>query len=540
VADRVRYPQGSVVVRLDPFSLEQISGWLSVWNDDNYEHFAKAGLSLLSADDLRPYGELSHEPLLLLILAIYDAEGPRLKSESELDQAEVYERLLQRFVRREVIKLYSGLSDEQLGHEVDVELLRLSIVALGMFNRGRQNLTAEEVDSDLSVLMGESAEENTVTSRFRERVTPGRLVLGRFFFVHESRAMLESRESYSYEFLHSTFGEYLIARLAFRLLREISSPIQPTIGRGASNPDDRFLHVAFSWVALTDREQVTLYLLQLIRRSNTDLGRNLISLLRCADDMRLPDQYAGYSPATLGQPSKHAIYAANVLILILATSGPTAVSELWVTEDHPIKRWQSQAYLWKACLPYASWSAFLRSMTVTCRHTSDLRQDATIHLSRAIGSDWPPLIDAQTFASITGGSEWFRFGDKVEDLRLEQGFVNGWNWDFLTHATSPLMSCFPESLGVVLACEDGQQRSALHILVSLRLYAGTLDVRLYSWAIKCIAKLPPEEAERYFDAVFSQFRDDLKLLDQEVVDQLIEDMLQVMPLSRNLKELLSP
>ena len=524
----MRYPQGTAIVRLDPFTPEQISRWLEIWNEENREYFNQTRKNHLTIDDLRPYGELSREPLLLLMLALYDAEGPSLRTDMELEQTELYERLLQRFVRREVVKLYSGLNQEQFTQKVEGELLRLSVVALAMFNRGRQYVHAEEVDYDMSILLGDSAEK-IVTDRFQERITPGQLVLGRFFFVHESQATLEHSESYSYEFLHSTFGEYLIARLVSHLLPEIASTSKTLVKLRSANPDDSFLHATLSWVALTDREQVVTYLVQLCGQPDLGVREPLIGLLRAANDARLPDQYQQYLPSRRSLVARHAVYAANLLTLILASSGSVTASELWEARDNPIRRWQSQAYLWKACLSYTSWSALIRSITVTQAHTDDSKQDAAVRLGRNVTMEWPRLFEAPVFAKIAAGRDWCRFGDKSDELELEQCFVNGWQWDFLTHATEPLISTFPESLGVVVACEDGQVRSALHLLVKLRLYMGTLDARLYRWAMKCIPRLPADEADRYFDSIYAQFTEDLNLLDQEVADAIVAQMLRLMP-----------
>jgi hypothetical protein len=88
--------------------------------------------------------------LLLMMLALYDADGNLLQKQSgQIRQAELYEQLLDKFVRREIAKLSPGLSEEELQQAVTLELTQLAIAALAMFNRGRQYATEEELDADL-------------------------------------------------------------------------------------------------------------------------------------------------------------------------------------------------------------------------------------------------------------------------------------------------------------------------------------------------------------------------------------------------------
>lgn len=105
VVDRVRFPVGSVVVRLEPFGDDQIGRWLAVWNDANAAEFERRGVRTLPQVTALVHRELAAEPLLLLMLALYDAGANALQDAgSSLARAELYERLFSDFVRREVRK----------------------------------------------------------------------------------------------------------------------------------------------------------------------------------------------------------------------------------------------------------------------------------------------------------------------------------------------------------------------------------------------------------------------------------------------------
>ena len=101
-----------VVARLEPFREAQISQWLRVWNDAN-AGLAARGLQPLAPQTALEHAELASQPLLLIMLALYDADGnPLQRADAALGEAELYERLLTSFAEREVRKSGADLPDE--------------------------------------------------------------------------------------------------------------------------------------------------------------------------------------------------------------------------------------------------------------------------------------------------------------------------------------------------------------------------------------------------------------------------------------------
>ena len=122
-----------MALRLEPFTDDQVDRWLKTWNTENGVYFKDNELQPLTTHVALAYRHLAEQPLLLLMLALYDADGGGLQNmESELGTAKLYERLLERFARREIEKHMTGLSAEQMNEEVRRELLRLSVVAFAM------------------------------------------------------------------------------------------------------------------------------------------------------------------------------------------------------------------------------------------------------------------------------------------------------------------------------------------------------------------------------------------------------------------------
>jgi hypothetical protein len=244
VADRARPVDGMVAVRLDPFGEGHVRQWLDVWNAAN---------SPIPAEAVLAHTELAAQPLLLLLLALYHAEGhPLRRDDQPLDQAELYERLLTRFAEREVRKLGAGLPNLDYQRALDRELLRLSVVAFGMFNRRRQWVSAAEVDTDLAVLL--DPQESQPTMGMRAPVTAAEDVIGKFFFIHRAQAVRGDQRLTTYEFLHATFGEYLIARLVARELDDLVATAELEAVRTRQAPlDDAFPHALLSFAPLTMR-----------------------------------------------------------------------------------------------------------------------------------------------------------------------------------------------------------------------------------------------------------------------------------------------
>ena len=197
----------TVAVRLEPFKDFQVGQWVDIWNSRNAAALAARGLRQLDTESVLAQSELASQPLLLVMLAIYDAEANALQDRGPaLQRGELYERLLRSFADREVRKAGSALPDAEISQAVDEELLRLSVVAFAMFIRGRQWTTAAELDADLPALLAPRGESRRPGPGLRAPITTSEAVIGRFFFVYEARAIRDNKQLRTYEFLHATFS----------------------------------------------------------------------------------------------------------------------------------------------------------------------------------------------------------------------------------------------------------------------------------------------------------------------------------------------
>ncbi|MEV2278723.1 hypothetical protein AB0I72_24360 [Nocardiopsis sp. NPDC049922] len=375
VADRARFPDGTMVMRLEPFDDARIARMVEVWNRANARALTGSGVEPLTPRTLVRYRELAEQPLLLLMLLIYDAEGNALRHVSEtLSNTELYERLLRMFARREVHKHQSGLSPEAFEEAVEDELRRLEVAALAMFTRRRQSVSADELGRDLAVLMPDAAVRPS-DADLHGGIDPAAQVLGRFFFVHESRAKAADGPASVFEFLHSTFGEYLVARALVTALEEAAeSRARSSRRRGrVVRPDDGELYALSSFASYGGRDRVVDFLRELLQRHLTEdpdlreeYGDLLVELFQEAPFPAPNRSHTDYEPVRLPLTQREANYTSNLVILLcLVREDPVDARELFPDAAEPDQALQGRSTLWRT-LPGAEWFSVLS--TLRARH----------------------------------------------------------------------------------------------------------------------------------------------------------------------------
>ncbi|MEO3781901.1 hypothetical protein ABGB12_01115 [Actinocorallia sp. B10E7] len=474
VADRARIPPaGAVAVRLEPFSESQIARWLEAWNAANAGSLARRGLETLSVESISQHPELASQPLLLLLLALYDATDNAFQRSAEmLASTELYERILTDFAEREIRKSAPGLQGGELKAAVEDELLRLSVAAFAMFNRGRQWATEEELTADITALL--PAGPAPRTDRFAVPSTPGQMIIGRFFFVHQSQALLADTRLTTCEFLHATFGEFLVARLIARELADLGELQAVATARTRQTADESFLRALLSFAPLTSRDQVVEFVLSLSAElERPEILRDL--LLGWFNTALEPGRdIAAYQPSTLSVTERHAAWSANLLLLAVGLGdGPIAGGILFPNAPYPAREWRRYALLWRSQLEIASWSALTRWLRLDRLWTGDDRD-----ISVSLGPWHEPDHDPFWIHRIPPGDGLRSGGWRLiaaQSLRRESYFTCDTSEDIAWHALEP----FKRNL--LWRAEDGDhdeattefgQDSAAHALIRLWLISG--------------------------------------------------------------------
>lgn len=338
VIDRVAVPEGTPVVKLEEFDRDQIRQWVAVWNDHNRPMPAEFALN---------YPDLAGQPLLLLMLALYYADSPA-PVVGNLSKAELYERLLDTYARREVTKKAGRtLHGREAESALEEQLRRLSTAALGMFNRGRQDITEADLGADLESL-GEPAD--------------GDRVLGEFFFVHAAEARVGSVRR-CYEFLHATFGEYLVAARVVEVLRDVA---EGAFGRRREHdPEDDLLFALLSHQPLAIQWPILGFIgerLKALDQAERDQVVRTLDLLVGTYRSRKPSRDFGqYRPLPFDAVRVLAAYSANLVLLRLWVGSSVPLVTLW--PENALGQWQSTVSLWESGMDAQGYQTMLASLS---------------------------------------------------------------------------------------------------------------------------------------------------------------------------------
>ncbi|MEJ2853714.1 MULTISPECIES: NACHT domain-containing protein [unclassified Saccharothrix] len=347
--DRVGIAGGTTMIKLDDFDDGRIESWLTAWHSANAAGVAGGTTREFPLDVALHQRELTAQPLLLMMMALYVSNPGITMLDARLSSAELYHRLLEHFAEREAEKSPTRLEPGEVRAAMDDHLTRLSTAALGMFNRGRQDITARQLEEDLRAL-----------TRDRDSLDAGERVLGAFFFVYAAESRVSADADQHYEFLHATFGEYLVASRVVDELAEIArAAFSPR--RGMQSPEDDVLFALLSHQTLAQLRPALTFATELAAALPPEEVDRVLAVLDALIErhrVRPPSRhFRDYLPGD-DQVARLAAYSANLLLLRLAMSPESA---------HPIHRiapgrdphgsWRSMLALWRAGLSPSAWHA---------------------------------------------------------------------------------------------------------------------------------------------------------------------------------------
>lgn len=311
--DQAEIPDRTTVIRLDGFDDTRIRDWSAVWNENNRQYFQRTGLEPFEVPSNTNIAELAKQPLLLLMLALYDAGGNALRKEQDLQLTELYHRLFSRFIGREEKKKDAEFEESCRKADIDLEFERLGIAALGMYSRGRSHIRQDQLEQDLAFL-------NPPLQNSSGGLNDSERLLRRFLFIRCINSdAVQDRAYGAYEFLHNSFGEYLTAHYIVSRLAELP---------GRSQPGNQW-YACMSYVPLQTRPNIVFMLRQwanvALKQSpdtwKTWLREELVRVLRgtimpqiqAASGGFLPDGSKNDAPVNL---MRHmAVYACNLMCI---------------------------------------------------------------------------------------------------------------------------------------------------------------------------------------------------------------------------------
>ncbi|MFI9758112.1 NACHT domain-containing protein [Streptomyces sp. NPDC051963] len=512
VADRADIPRNSQVLRLEPFAEPEIERWLAIWNTTNAGYQDLHGLKPLTPETVLPHRDLAAQPLLLLMLALYDSVGNALHllRDQGISRTQLYDRLLTEFVHRQVDK-DGPLPPAEQSVAVQRELHRLSVIALGMFHRGAQSIRGEEADRDLRAL-GEGSADCGAGPLF-----------GRFFFVHEAQAVVTEERLRSYEFMHATFGEHLAARLIDEALRRC-------VGHGPL--DDGELYALLSFTPLTDRAQIVHNLRSMLidrpgERAGTELVDALFELFRAAawggPGHRTE---AGYAPVRKTRTYRDAVYEANLLLVAVLAAGEVYASQLLGAEGDLVAAWRRHALGWQAQMPPESWDLLCSTLS--------LRRDPPLDPNRPVAHTPDMLIGMEREPLAHHELRWskpllFYPTSHVDAVIRRAMFTGDADIELLLHTSYPLLVQFPTAADGVRPTTRTQAQTLVALLIRDPEIPLTLP-DLYAMCLDQVGHPVDLEAVVHLEAVLRQLVHDAPSMPDDALVQVLSHL--KWPLSR--------
>ncbi|MGA6168358.1 hypothetical protein [Amycolatopsis magusensis] len=326
------------------------------------------------------------------MLAVYDAESGALRDPvGKLSQTDLYERLVQRFVRREVSKRDpDGGEDDAI---VDRELLLLSVIAFGMFNRGTQWITDSQLADDMTALQLALPVPQAVTEGHRRLSGPAKDALGRFFFIHRAKTSIDEVEFGTYEFLHANFGEYLVIRLIWRCLMDMidrAHMVDTAIFSAQRRVDDAQLRAFLSWTVLSVRATTMHFFDECVASLSDERRASMRAMVLAAfHGIQRPEDnvaYQAYSPVEKTQTARLATYSANLVLLIVSIDLEVSSDELYPLFRDRADEWRRTAQFWQSQLTSEEWRTLIDMYVINRRVSDDGGRSVCLGKARATNS----------------------------------------------------------------------------------------------------------------------------------------------------------
>lgn len=506
VANRASLPKSIPIIRLEPFADEQITAWVDIWNRSNASSLADRGVKPLSTATILRYRTLAEQPLLLLMLALYDATDNALTAvEPGLSQSAVYEQLLKDFARRELTK-DPDVTD--LERRIEEELLRLSIVAFAMFNRGAQWIDADSLTEDLRALGIWEAERNQNT--FRSTLTAGQQMVGRFFFIHDVQATRDGAELQTYEFLHATFSEYLIARLVVRLLAELAAQHLATTYSVSRSINDAMLYALLSFDCLAARAPIVEFTGELIAQQDPALRGAMtevvVKLFHGSLMQRTDHTYADYEPVVSEIVARAIRWNANLFLLTALTQSGISMRELYPEKGHgAVYEWHRLSNLWRSGVRGEGWNGLADCLAVERAWTGEgTNQDRDIVIR--VGPPLPPATKPDMRWSYSIPDSPWHNGDRWDshshdEMTRRSNFLVDRRMDLAMHNMMPLADALPTIGNALYNTRDGRLVTATSLLMAALVapHTGEPDVAVTElfFSIGKLAKERTAEAALY-------------------------------------------
>jgi hypothetical protein len=318
----------------------------------------------------------------------------------------------------------------------------------------------------------------------------------------------------TYEFLHATFGEYLVARLVVQAVRDTEAREAAgtlALRLGPANDDD-LLRSLLGFTALTARATVLPFIADLLDGADRERLRTWLAGRTSQAVTRPTYAESSYRPVDKRADHWMSTYSFNLLLLTLSCGGSLRASDLFTTTDDPAYWLRGSALQWRAAIPSDMFMDAMAKLAVV-RVWHNGRRD--VELCRA--PDGPPAdLDISWTNEFPPGSSpapvWRPSFDLRSALR-SMNLSNSVSDDSLLHALEPLIARQPESLTTFVRQESGTDESLARSLVALWLASALEEspdelITRYEHVTTAIAAIGPAQARPAVTVLMQALRAD--------------------------------
>jgi hypothetical protein len=368
VADRADLPHECTMVKLEDFDRARIGQWLDIWRTANLAKAHEGTFRALTLDSALRHADLARQPLLLLMLALYTADPSEPDPGAKvLSVANLYQRLLDNFIRRELRKSEADGLAQATDSAANNQRWHLGMAAFGMFNRGRQQISEKELDNDIEAIESRTSSTAAHLNTMELPITQAQHTIGKFFFVHAAEAdgNRQGGPRRTYEFLHATFGEYLIAATTINLLLDAarqrrSAHLAPYRGEA----EEPLIPPLLSHHPLLKRRSIITFVQELTTLMPPDDATAVRDVLEeLSKEARRVGQavrFGRYNPSGADLLGRLAAYTVNLSTLRTAMTADVPLARLAPPGTDVMAWWQSAVRLWHAGLDEDGWEVTLQ------------------------------------------------------------------------------------------------------------------------------------------------------------------------------------
>jgi hypothetical protein len=479
--DKAEIPRGTTIIRLLEFEEEKRNAWIKVWNEANQQYFQQARVRPFELPQADPKTiALAEQPLLLLMLALYDSENNAIRRMGGIAQTVLYDSLLRRFVDRERMKDddFKALKSSERKQEIDKDMERLGVAAIGMFNRRTLHIRVSELNQDITFFKT----EREVKETGGRILSQADLLLGSFFFVHESTSVHKDSASQvrdvdaAFEFLHNTFGEFLTADF---ILREVLNQTDTIFALRSNDTlrtvlDQRLADsngALTKWVAclmytpLFSRPVILEMIREWLKQTMRDKARPQIEFFKDLDTI-ISSQIeriisgntftalmteSGKTPfGSLPLLGHVAIYSLNLILLqtVLSPDGYIFDEDRFPSYDDGTPPWDRLAHLWRSWFSLDTLNGLTAVFTatregkkikLTAKETFSLsgvtRLDSILNIGRTLADD--------VTVGLSGLLSFDAFQDDFSDLEDIGSRLNAEGIDLQAEYLTKRIRCMP-------------------------------------------------------------------------------------------------